>query len=89
MTLLLLLFILVGILHTNALVEIKDDTYSTLVADTADESENEVWLIMFYAPWCHHCHKVRPIFEKLAITTPSKVKFGVIDATVNKKSTAE
>ena len=67
---------------TDSLVEITDATYySTLVA-----TEN-IWLIMFYAPWCHHCKKIRPSFEKLsALSLSPKIRYGVIDATVNTES---
>ena len=69
---------------TDSLVEITDATYSTLVA-----TEN-IWLIMFYAPWCHHCKKIRPSFEKLSTLSLSpKIRYGVIDATVNTESTTK
>jgi thiol-disulfide isomerase/thioredoxin len=64
------------------LIELTDATYSKLVA-----SEHIIWLIMFYAPWCHHCKKIRPLFEKLpALSLSHKIRYGVIDATVHTDS---
>ena len=67
----------------NSLIEITDSTYSNLVA----AENNNIWLIMFYAPWCHHCKKIRPSFEKLPnLSLSSNIRYGVIDATVNAES---
>lgn len=44
---------------------------------TKDESEklirstlaqNEMTIILFYAPWCPHCHKAKPLVEQAAQT---------------------
>ena len=63
------------------LIELTDVTYSKIVAS------EHIWLIMFYAPWCHHCKKLRPLFEKLpALRLSLKIRYGVIDATVHTDS---
>ena len=62
------------------LIELTDATYSKLVGE-------HIWLIMFYAPWCHHCKKIRPSFEKLpALRLSHKIRYGLIDATVHTDS---
>lgn len=38
------------------------------------------WFIMFWAPWCGHCKRVKPIFAE-ASKTQQKVKFGMVDCT--------
>lgn len=37
-----------------------------LTEDNFDEQTSEhVWLVKFYAPWCTHCKKIAPLYEKL------------------------
>ena len=46
------------------------------------------WLVEFYAPWCGHCQRLRPLYESVAkeIQSLEDVKVGVakVDATVEK-----
>jgi len=39
-------------------------------------------LLEFYAPWCGHCKKLGPTYEKVATELKGKVKVGKIDCTV-------
>ena len=45
---------------------------------------DEMWLVEFYAPWCGHCQKLKPSFEKVAKTLKGVVKVGAMDMDVHK-----
>jgi len=40
------------------------------------------WLLEFYAPWCGHCKKLAPTYDKVATSLKDKVKVGKVDCTV-------
>jgi len=40
---------------------------------------NNIWLILFYAPWCGHCKEFHPEFEKLAKSTKGLFKLGAVN----------
>ncbi|KAI3648870.1 hypothetical protein MP228_006724 [Amoeboaphelidium protococcarum] len=41
------------------------------------------WFIEFYAPWCHHCKKLEPVWTKLAQELRDSTRFGKVDCTSN------
>lgn len=59
-------------------VELTDSNFNKQVLDSKD-----VWLVEFYAPWCGHCQKLKPIWESVATELKDKVKVGALDATVH------
>jgi len=52
-----------------------------------DNVKNGAWFVKFYAPWCTHCQRLAPIWEKLADQAADKewpVKIATVDCTNSK-----
>jgi protein disulfide-isomerase A6 len=63
----------------SAVIELNEANFDALVLDS-----NDHWLVEFYAPWCGHCKKLAPEWEKAAARLATDgVKLGAIDATVH------
>jgi len=46
---------------------------------------DSLWLIEFYAPWCGHCQKLTPSWEKVARQLKGVVKVGAVDMTTDEE----
>jgi protein disulfide-isomerase-like protein len=54
-------------------------TQATSGATTGD------WLIKFYAPWCGHCRKMEPTYEKVAEMLHGEVNVARVDVSANRE----
>ena len=68
---------------TSAVVNVIPLRYENFEAITqvSNSSSKEDWIVFFYAPWCKHCKKFEPTFNKLSSRLFKKLSF----ATVNVK----
>jgi len=60
----------------TATLELTTETF-----DAALE-ENKFLLVQFYAPWCSHCQRLAPEYEKAAEALRDRVPFAKVDAIV-------
>ncbi len=60
-------------------MELTDQSFTLLTNQSA-------WFVMFYAPWCGHCHKLLPIWDELAMTVKGKLNIAKVDCTQNGKT---
>ena len=65
-------------------IVLTDDNFNDQVFGSED-----MWLIAFYAPWCGHCKRLLPEWNKAATKLKGKVKIAKLDCTVNKKMASE
>jgi protein disulfide-isomerase A6 len=59
-------------------VELTDADFKSKVLES-----DEMWLIEFYAPWCGHCQKFKPSYEKAAKILKGVVKVGAVNGDVH------
>jgi len=81
--LVLTLFIALSITAVTAFYE-NDSRVVTLTSDNFESSvvqSDELWLVEFYAPWCGHCKKLAPEFDKAAKALEGIVRLGAVDMT--------
>lgn len=72
----------------------EDNSVLVLTDDTIDSAikQNEIIMIKFYAPWCGHCKRMAPDYEKAAEMLKEKGSKAVIaklDATVERKAASD
>ncbi|KAF5293320.1 hypothetical protein FQR65_LT10985 [Abscondita terminalis] len=59
----------------SAVIDLTPSNFDKLVVNS-----DEVWLVEFYAPWCGHCQRLVPEYEKAAKALKGIVKVGAVNA---------
>ena len=77
---LLLLLLLTQVVAHAPAVELTDENFD----DNVLLRKKEMWLVMFYAPWCGHCKHLKPVFDEAAPKARSYgMRMGKMDATAS------
>eukprot|EP01098_Paradermamoeba_levis_P007745 TRINITY_DN3221_c0_g1_i1.p1 TRINITY_DN3221_c0_g1~~TRINITY_DN3221_c0_g1_i1.p1 ORF type:complete len:273 (-),score=90.71 TRINITY_DN3221_c0_g1_i1:44-862(-) len=50
-----------------------------------EKTQNGIWFIKFYAPWCIHCKNLAPTWEKFALSQKGKVFVGAVNCDEEKE----
>ena len=67
-------------LHTSSdVIKLTSSNFNKEVVNSAD-----IYLVEFFAPWCGHCQKLAPEWEKAAKALKGIVKLGAVDMDVEK-----
>jgi protein disulfide-isomerase A6 len=78
--LLIFLFSVSCLYSSNSDVKVlTQNNFNKEVVNSAD-----IWIVEFYAPWCGHCQKLTPEWEKAAKALKGIVKVGAVDADAEK-----
>lgn len=46
-------------------------------------SKDDVWLIMFYAPWCQYSQRLFDVYEEVGSELNGLIKIGIVDVSIN------
>lgn len=91
-TILLLIIIIIGVLSP-----LNNGTFASLFVGghigsfkgklnlEAFENSDKPCICLFYAPWCGHCKKIKPVWNKLMTENKTNIKIIQIDCDEHKK----
>ena len=73
-----LVFAILAIVASSEPVNLDDSNYESSINDG-------IWFVKYFAPWCGHCKRLAPTWEKLAEEATAaglNVKIAKVDCTV-------
>uniref|UniRef100_A0A3Q3X2F3 Protein disulfide-isomerase n=1 Tax=Mola mola TaxID=94237 RepID=A0A3Q3X2F3_MOLML len=74
---LILLVALAGFTRASDVLDYTDDDFESKIGD------HELILVEFFAPWCGHCKRLAPEYEKAATELKGLVPLAKVDCTAN------
>ncbi|KAJ5073009.1 protein disulfide-isomerase tmx3 [Anaeramoeba ignava] len=82
---LFLIFVILNLILISTkekeIIDLTNKPFSEIVYEN-----NSLWFVKFFAPWCPHCQKLKPIFEELAQKFENhKILFGEVNCQNNSK----
>lgn len=77
------LFVLVLIALGSDVVILDSKNFEHLTQASSGATTGD-WLVEFYAPWCGHCKKLEPIYDKVAAALVGTVNVAKVDVTANR-----
>ncbi|ORX44128.1 hypothetical protein BCR36DRAFT_406487 [Piromyces finnis] len=54
-------------------------------SDFEEKTSDDMWFVMFHAPWCGHCKQLAPTWNSVAYHLKGQVNVGKVDCTANGK----
>ncbi|KAI8999808.1 thioredoxin-like protein [Gaertneriomyces semiglobifer] len=71
-----------GINPDGVPIHLTDKTFAIM-------TNNTPWFVMFHAPWCSHCQKLKPVFLDLAPAVKGRVNIGLVNCDIETKTCKE
>lgn len=65
---------------SSGVVDLTPNNFDNRVKDS-----DGVWIVEFYAPWCGHCQRLAPEYQKAAKALKGIIGVGAIDCDVHKQ----
>lgn len=80
-----LFLFLTFVLVTTSILGSEQSNVRILSSSNFDRvTKKGTWLVEFYAPWCGHCKRLAPIYEKVANELKGEVHVAKCDATLER-----
>ncbi|XP_076846743.1 protein disulfide isomerase family A, member 7 [Brachyhypopomus gauderio] len=74
-----------GVVHAHSDVLELRDAHSD-VLELRDARSHDLVLVLFYAPWCGHCRRLEPEYERAATSLKGTVPLVKVDCTANSET---